>query len=321
MAKSKAAKSGKKANAAGANSGDRNLSDLRAAMQRALAHADEMGEAARKGFKRAVGEVETQQKALEKTLKEYRKRGRKSLDRGAEATEMALAEVERFVGDTSKRIDQEWAALNDRAAAFRRQMVAFQADAANRLGVGYERAQAAVKEFNAFIDKSAAKLDKEISGFVDRAELQIKGLNDSIKQYSSKSAAMVKDGSGSVAALWEDLRIRQQHAQAQFSEFSKASVRTWHDIAKGFERAWADLEKSTRRATGEYAAPKGKAKGKGSKAGARKPAAKSPGRVKTAPTAGTKAGGRTRTKSAASARQPRKAPTKRGKPAGPKRKT
>lgn len=241
------------------------MKDFGAAVEAAQCFAEDLQTHATDGLKTAVEDVEKGQKKLQLRIADIGKRRLKSMEGKLAATEKALGEFDAFIARVGAGIDKEWAALSKRSSALRKQLEGLKAEAVKRTDKGYATAEKAVEDFDKFVERNAASLEKEVLDFIDRAEPQLKSLRDTITLYSAKSAEMARSGSSSVGELWSDLTLRQKDAQKQFSLFSKSSARAWKDIAKGLDRAWSDMEKAGRAVASRYGskakpAPSGKTK-------------------------------------------------------------
>lgn len=262
------------------------MTELGAAVQAAQRYAEDVQSHATDGLKTAVEDVQKRQKKLQANINEIGKRSMKSMDSKVVAMEKALGEFDAFVAKVGAGVDKEWEALSKRSSALREQLEGLKAEAVKRTEKGYATAEKAVEDFDKFVEKNAASLERDVLAFMDRAEPQIKSLREAIAISSAKSAELARSGGSGVAELWSDLMLRQKNAQKQFSLFSKSSARAWKDMTKGLDRAWLEMSKARRSAASRYVSKDkpatsgktktGKAKAPAKKAASQnKPAAKS----------------------------------------------
>jgi len=293
------------------------MSDFGAAIDAAQRHADDVQAHATDALKTAVNDIKKRQKKLKDDVAAIAKKSTMSAEAKVSATQNALDDFDAFLARVAAGIDRERTALGERASALRKQLDGLKAEAVARTEKDYAKAEKAVKDFDKYVAKTAASLEKEVVSFIDRAELQLKSMGETMALYSAKSAEMAKEGSRGVADLWKDLKHSQKNAQKQVSAFSKSSTRAWRDFAEGLDRAWSELGKAGKKAASRYggtakrgsvkrAAPgKAKAASKAARPEAKKPA-------KTTTRSGASAGAAaTSTRKAASAktRAPRRART------------
>ncbi|HUT49156.1 MAG TPA: hypothetical protein VM325_07435 [Alphaproteobacteria bacterium] len=296
------------------------MQNLGAAVEAAKRHAEDLQSHATDGLKTAVEDVQKRQIKLQKRVADIGKKSTMSAADKVAATQKAVGDFDAFIARVGAGIDREWNALSKRASALRKDLEGLKAEAIKRTEKDYAKAEKAVKDFDKFVERNAASLEKDVLAFTDRAELQFKSMRDTIALYSAKSAEMAKAGSGGAAEIWKDLKHSQKNAQKQFSAFSKSSARAWKDIARGLDRAWSDLEKAGQKAASRYAntakpAASGRAK-KGTKAA--KPPVKKPAKATAGSGPSTRPAG-TSIEKAATPRKPaaKRAPT--GAPAKPEK--
>ncbi|MCZ6863713.1 MAG: hypothetical protein O7I42_26255 [Alphaproteobacteria bacterium] len=253
------------------------MTELGAAVQSAQRYAEDLQTHAIDGLNTAVEDVQKRQKKLQASIAEIGKRSMKSVDSKVVAMEKALGDFDAFIAKVGAGIDKEWEALSKRSAALREQLEELKAEAVKRTDKGYATAENAVEDFDKFVERNAASLEKDVLAFMDRAEPQIKSLREAIASYSAKSAELARSGGSGVAELWSDLTLHQKNAQKQFNLFSKSSARAWKDMTKGLDHAWLELSKARRSAASRYvskdkSATSGKTKTSKAKAPTKKPA-------------------------------------------------
>ncbi|MEJ2123067.1 MAG: hypothetical protein P8Z76_20720 [Alphaproteobacteria bacterium] len=260
------------------------LSDIGGAVDAARRHADAVQTHTTDALKTTVQDIQKRQKKLRDDVAAIAKKTTLSAEAKVEATQKALDDFDAFLTRVASGIDRQRAALGEQASALRKQLDSLKTDAVTRTEKDYAKAEKAVKDFDKFVAKTATSLEKDVVSFVDRAELQLKSMGETIALYGAKSAEMARDGSRGVADLWKDLKHSQKNARKQINAFSKSSTRAWKDIAKGLDRAWSELAKARKKAASRYAGAanrsaakrvaSGKAKpvAKGSKPAAKKPA-------------------------------------------------
>jgi len=281
------------------------MQDFDAAVEAAKRHAKDVQSHAAAGMKAVVEDVQKRQIKLQKRVADIGEKSTMSADAKVAATQKALDDFDAFIARVAAGIDRERAALSNRASALRKQLDGLKADAVERTEKDYAKAEKAVKDFDKFVERNAAGLEKDVVVFIDRAELQLKSMHDTIALYSAKSAEMVRAGTGGVADVWKDLKHSQKNAQKQISAFSKSSARAWKDIAKGLDRAWSDMEKAGQKAASRYASmAKPAATGRAKKgAQAAKPPVKKTAKAATGSGPSDRPAG-TSTKKAATPRKP-----------------
>lgn len=294
------------------------MQDLGAAVEAAKRHAKDVQSHAAAGMKAAVDDVQKRQIKLQKRVADIGEKSTMSADAKVAATQKALDDFDAFIARVAAGIDRERAALSTRASALRKQLDGLKADAVERTEKDYAKAEKAVKDFDKFVERNAASLEKDVVVFIDRAELQLKSMRDTMALYSAKSAEMVRAGTGGVADVWKDLKHSQKNARKQISAFSKSSARAWKDIAKGLDRAWSDMEKAGQKAASRYGGtskPAGSGKAKKGVQRA-KPPVKEPAKATTGSGPKSRSAG-TSTRKAASPKKPATKPARTPTPVRP----
>jgi uncharacterized protein YukE len=228
------------------------MQDFDAAVEAAKRHAKDVQSHAADGMKAAVKDVQKRQSQLQKHIADINKKTAMSADAKVAATRKALDDFDAFIIRVAAGIDRERVALSERASALRKQLDSLKGDAVKRTEKDYAKAEKAVKDFDKFVERNAASLEKDFAVFIDRAELQLKSMRDAIALYGAKSAEMAQAGSSGIADLWKDLKHSQKNAQKHVNAFSRSSVRAWKDITRGIERAWSEMENAGQKAGSRY---------------------------------------------------------------------